>query len=89
MTTFDDIELPHWIKLLFSMGSKHQFRFKFLDTHPVDDIDIFFGPRMSECLQGKTFCEIEVTVKSYCERVKQALTIKGIDTARKYLKGMD
>ena len=88
MTTIDDIELPHMIRQLLSLGPKHPVRGKFVETQFLADIDIFLLDFKHREVPGDALCEIEYVAKAYGIRVKQTQPDKGVEKARKYHKGI-
>ena len=64
---------------------KHPVRDEFNETHFLADI-VFFSDLKNCKVPGEAICEIEAVTKTYTKRVKQTLSDKGVEKARKYLK---
>ena len=82
----DDVELPNWVQQVLSLGPKHPVRDKFNETQFLAEIDIFLSHLKNSKVPGEARCEIEAVAKAYAKRVKQTLSDKGVEKARKYLK---
>ena len=84
--TIDDIELPHWIQHLLSLGTKHPVSYKIKETYFLADIDSFLSDIKHRKVPGEALCEIEAT-KDYSRLVKQTPPDRVVEKARKFLKG--
>ena len=83
----DDVVLPNWVQQVMAIGLKHPIRDNFNETHFLDDIDIFLTNLKNRKVPVEALCEIEAVAKAYAKRVKQTASEKGVEKARKYLKG--
>ena len=87
VTSIDDIELPHWIQQLLSLGQKHPVRENFNETHFLADIDIFLSDLKHRKVSGEALCEIEAVAEACSNWVIQTPSDMGVEKAREYLKG--
>ena len=84
--TFDDVEIPEWVRQVLALGPKHPVKDKFNETPFLADTDIFLSDLKNCKVSGEALCVIEAVAKAYAKRMKQTPSDKGVENARKYLK---